>query len=257
MKIKNYVETYFIISLLLISSILKAQIIETSNATGKRAVKPINVNYAKWSVGAAESFKAIKSLLIYDFSLQASRSVVIGQRLRFVAGYRTAGPNLEQNWGRVAMNMKTDIGSLLLGVGYEWFPFVTRGAYGQFLRSVKLVGGVSYLSKPEYVFEASLRDPYVWRNTTFSEEEVGTVSNTINTNKIQPYLGLGYDQFYLGKNINFSINGGILYQGKPQVSMVATNMLKPTEESAARLQYNLESYQFSPFFEILIQFNLK
>jgi hypothetical protein len=39
--------------------------------------------------------------------------------------------------------------------------------------------------------------------------------------------------------------------------MVATNMLKPTEESAARFEQNLESYQFSPFIQLLIQFNLK
>jgi hypothetical protein len=39
------------------------------------------------------------------------------------------------------------------------------------------------------------------------------VSTTINTNNVQPYVGVGYDQFYLGKNINFSFNSGFVYQG--------------------------------------------
>jgi hypothetical protein len=86
---------------------------------------------------------------------------------------------------------------------------------------------------------------------------VGNVATTISTNKVQPFVGLGYDTFYNSNNVSFSINGGFLYQGKPEVTMVATNMLKPTEESAARFEQNLESYQFSPFIQLLIQFNLK
>jgi hypothetical protein len=68
------------------------------------------------------------------------------------------------------------------------------------------------------------------------------VLTTSKTNKIQPYLGIGYDQFYLIKNINFIFKAGVMYQ----VNMVATKMLKPTEENEAKFENFLESYQFMP-----------
>jgi hypothetical protein len=247
MKKKIYVKTYFVISLCLFLQIANAQFI---------VKKADQTRDFRWSLGPVAGIKFIKSLVIYDFGLQASRTVSIGQRIRFEASYRTSGDNLKQNWGRIPMNMKTDIGTLILGAGYDWFPFVSSGNHREFLESLKAIGGVWYINKPKYYFDASLQDPLVWGSITFSPEEIGSVATTIETNKVQPFLGLGYDEFYLGKNINFSVNGGIFYQGKPKVTMLATNMLKPTEESAARFEHNLESYQFSPFVQIVIQYNL-
>lgn len=210
----------------------------------------------KWSVGPVVGFKAIKSLAIYDIGVEAVRTVRKGERARLEISYRTASSSYEQNWGQYPMNMKTVIGSLVVGAAYDWFPFVRFGSDNDILKSLKVSGGAWYVNKPDYNFTANLRDPLIWGQLTFSPEEIGMVSTTIKTNKVQPYLGLGYDQFYLGKNINFSINAGGLYQGKPMVSMMATNMLKPTEESAARLEHNLSSYQFIPFVQLHIQYNL-
>lgn len=239
MRTKFYVKTYF-----LISSCLMLQL---ANAQFKDSV---------WSIGPVAGFKSIKSLVVYDMGISVKRSISRGNRVNIEAGYRSSGPNLEQKWGARPMNMKADIASLMLGVGYDWFPFLLKNSRGSFLESVKVIGGVWYLNKSEYKFDASLQDPLVWGSITFSPTEVGNVATTISTNKVQPFVGLGYDTFYNSNNVSFSINGGFLYQGKPEVTMVATNMLKPTEESAARFEQNLESYQFSPFIQLLIQFNL-
>lgn len=214
-----------------------------------------NAQDSLWSVGPVAGFKAIKSLVIYDFGVQASRTISTGQRLRLEASYRTSAPNLKQNWGAIPMNMKSNIGSVMLGAGYEWFPYVKSGGRNSLLKSLKVIGGAWYLDKPAYDFDASLQNPLIWGDFTFSPEEIGSVATNIQTNKFQPYLGAGYDEFYLGKQISFSVNGGFLYQGKPEVTMVATNMLKPTEESAPRLEQNLASYQFAPFIQLLLQYN--
>lgn len=228
---------------------------QTNVSNSKEVDTKENLKYSKWSVGPVIDVKIIKSLIVYDVGLRASRSLNDGQRLRVEASYRTSASNLEMNWGTIPMNMKAKIGSLIVGAGYDWFPFVTSGARSPFLKLLKVIGGVWYVDKPDYYFDAGLQDALTWGDLTFSPEELGSVATNIKTNKVQPYLGLGYDEFYRGERLSFSINGGFLYHGKPQVTMVGTNMLKPTEENAARFEQNLSSYKFTPLLQLLLQYN--
>jgi hypothetical protein len=110
---------------------------------------------------------------------------------------------------------------------------------------------VLYFSRPEYVLKlvsakTSGGDYY------FSPEDIGVVVTTIKTNKMQPYLGMGYDQFYAGKLISVML--GLCTTAKPQVNMTATKMLKPTAENAGRLKNTSESYLHA-LVQLLIQFN--
>lgn len=252
MKKKLFIKTYFVVSLCFLSQIIDAQ---TSETAVKETIVKEKLTYPLWSLGPVIDVKAIQNLIVYDFGVQASRSLYVGHRLRFEASYRTSASNLEINWGSIPMNLKANIGSLILGAGYDWFPFVASGTHSGFLKSLKVIGGVWYVDKPDYFFNAYLQDPLNWGQLTFSAEEIGTVATDIKTNKVQPFLGLGYDEFYRGEHISFSINGGLLYHGKPEVTMVATNMLKPTEENAARLEQNLSGYQFTPLLQLLLQYN--
>lgn len=228
---------------------------QTSESPLKEADTIKKSKYASWSIGPVVDVRAIKSLVVYDLGLQVSRSIFVGQRLRFEAGYRTSASSLEINWGPIPMNMKANIGSIVLGANYDWFPFVASGAHGPFLKSLKVIGGVYYTNRPKYNFDASLQDPLSWGDLTFTQEELGSVATNIRTNKVQPFLGLGYDEFYRGERLNFGINAGVLYHGRPQVTMYGTSMLKPTEENAARLEQNLARYQFAPLLQLLLQYN--
>jgi len=210
----------------------------------------------KWSIAPVTGLKTIKSLVIYDFGLQIAYSFNSSQRLRLEGGYRTSAPNLIQNWGSRETNMKSNINSVTSGLSYEWFPMVSFGSDSKILKQIKVFTGVSYLTNPVYAFDVSLTEAVSWGAITFTPEEVGSVATTITTNKTQPFIGLGYDTFNLGKKLSFGVNGGMLYQGKPQVTMVATNMLKPTETQAERFESNLQVYQFSPFVQLFLQFNL-
>lgn len=252
MKKKLFLKIYFVVSLCFVAQIGTAQ--TTEIAVNEPVVKE-KPSDRLWSIGPVIDVKAIRSLIVYDFGVQASRSIAAGHRLRFEGSYRTSASNLEINWGSIPMNLKANIGSVLLGANYDWFPFVASCTHGGFLKSLKVIGGVWYVDKPEYFFNAYLQDPLVWGDLTFGAEEIGAVATTIKTNKVQPFLGLGYDEFYRGEHISFSINGGLLYHGKPEVTMVATNMLKPTEENAARLEQNLSGYQFTPLLQLLLQYN--
>jgi hypothetical protein len=252
-----YKKTYIVLSLLFLSSIVSGQVGEPISTDVVSTNQKVEGKVDDWSIGAIASFKPIKTLLIYDIGVHLSRTVKKGQRMSIEAGYRsTYGSTFEQYFGNIPLSIKADISSLLVGARYDWFPFVASSTHGSFLESLKLFGGVLYFSRPEYVFEAGLKEAFVSGDYYFSPEDIGVVVTTIKTNKMQPYLGMGYDQFYAGKKINFSVNAGLMYHGKPQVNMTATKMLKPTAENAGRLEKYFESYQFMPLVQLLIQFNL-
>jgi hypothetical protein len=210
----------------------------------------------KWSVAPVVGVKAIKSLVLYDFGVQFAHSIGTGQRLRLETSYRTSAPNLIQNWGKREMNMRSNIHSFIAAANYEWNPFVYYGTENRYLLPVKILGGISYLTNPTYSFDVSVTEAVSWGSINFSPEEIGSVATTITTNKAQPFVGAGYDTFYLGKKLSFGVNGGVVYQGKPRVVMTATNMLKPTETQAERFESNLQVYQFSPFVQVFVQYNL-
>jgi hypothetical protein len=211
-----------------------------------------------WTVGILAGGKTIKNLFIYDYGITLTKSIANGHRIGMEVDYRTSGPLLKQNWGKYLMNMETNIGSPMGGINYQWFPFVSssREVQSNFLKSLKFKAGAWYIDNPRYEFDASLADPVTWGSITFTTEEIGSVATTITTNKIHPYLGLGYDRFYVGKRMNFVLEGGILYQGKPQVTMTANNMLEPSATLAPILQNNLGDYQLIPFLQLQFQIRL-
>jgi hypothetical protein len=223
-----------------------------------------NLSNKNWSFGLIAGGKTIKSLFVYDYGVYVTKSLTVGQRIRLEGNYRTSGPLFEQKWGSYTMNMATNIGSPMGGLSYEWFPFVHASGKTprfwkfkpNFFRSLKLKAGAWYVQDPVYNFEASLVDPVKWGSITFSPQEIGSVKTTISTQKIQPYIGIGYDRFYVGKRSNISLEGGLLYQGKPQVSMTATNMLELTATQAPILQSNLGDYQIIPFVQVVYQISL-
>jgi hypothetical protein len=211
-----------------------------------------------WSIGFLAGGKTIKNLFVYDYGITFTESFAKGHRLGIEADYRTSGPMLEQYWGRYLMKMESNISSGMGGVNYQWFPFVAckREVKSNFLKSIKMKTGFWYVGNPVYEFSASLANPVTWGSITFTTEEVGSVATTITTQNIQPYLGLGYDRFYVGKRTNIVLEGGLLYQGKPQVKMLATNMLEQSSEVAPILQNNLGDYQIIPFLQLQLQIRL-
>ena len=126
------IRTYLVLSSCLLFQIAHSQ---TVLAPAKDSVA---LQQYSWSVGPIVGFKAIKSLMIYDIGVQASRSIFKGQRIRVEISTRSSGSSLEQDWGRIAMNNKVDINSLVLGGSYDWFPFVSGGARKQIFKSQKI-----------------------------------------------------------------------------------------------------------------------
>jgi hypothetical protein len=252
---------------------LQAQQIANKPASPAKKVDSLQINVKdyQWSIGFIFGGKTKKSpfvrdyerLSVYDFGIQVTKSIALGHRIRIEGTYRTSS-DFVQPWGSTFMNMKTDINTPIGGISYEWFPFVRAGAKAvsiwkfkpNFFHSLKIKAGAWYVQDPIYRIEATLVDPVKWGNTVFTNEEIGSVKLTVATEKIQPFLGLGYDRFYVGKRTNISLEGGLLYQGKPQVVMIASNVVELTSIRAPVLQSNMSNFSIIPFAQILLQIRL-
>ena len=79
----------------------------------------------------------------------------------------------------------------------------------------------------------------------------------LKTNQLQPTLGIGYDEFFLNNKLSFGFDFGGVYNGYPNVTMDAHNMLEQTVNSVPRLQYNLRSYNVIPYLQLNLQYHFK
>ena len=77
-------------------------------------------------------------------------------------------------------------------------------------------------------------------NDTFSAADVGTLQRVKSFDSVAPYLGVGYDFAIFGKvGVNFDF--GMVWQGKPMVTLEATGLAKAPPDVQASLTTELET----------------
>jgi hypothetical protein len=227
----------------------------------KLGSKQTNDKDKQWTVGMILGAKTINSLFIYDYGLQVTKSISFGHRISLEANYRTSLPIFEQSFGSYLLNFKADIGSPIFGISYEWFPFkqagggnnIDRKGNYNFLRSLKVKAGTWFMKEPIYRFEINSANELNGSTFNFNSGEIGWVKMFIETKKVQPFIGLGYDRFYVGKRINIAIDGGLLYQGTPMVSTSASNsnLLSVATTQSTKLQNYLVNFQIIPYLQVI------
>ncbi len=97
--------------------------------------------------------------------------------------------------------------------------------------------------------------------TTYTAADVGSLSSTTSFGSTSPYVGIGYDFELFGKvGLNFDL--GLLWQGEPEVSLVADGLLAsdPTFQSsleAERLQLedDISDYKAWPVISLAFVYN--
>ena len=77
-------------------------------------------------------------------------------------------------------------------------------------------------------------------------------------NKVSPYLGFVFGNLKTSKRVFFSMETGILYQGKPQLVFTGVGHISPTanESNTAIIENNVKSYQFYPYINLQLNFKL-
>lgn len=121
-----------------------------------------------------------------------------------------------------------------------------------FGNAFKFVFGAAYL-QTELSISARTGDTLSPGDIKVTPEEFGAIESTIATNRIAPYLAIGFSRAVPRKRrIGFGFEIGAFYVGKPDFSFTASGMLEPSSENEDVLRENVNTYQFLPS----IKFNL-
>ena len=96
--------------------------------------------------------------------------------------------------------------------------------------------------------------------TTFSSSEVGTLRGVASFDDVAPYAGLGLD-FGLFGQVGLNLDVGVLFQGEPQVALMASGaladdpaFLSALESERAELQDEVDSYKAYPVASLTFTF---
>lgn len=128
---------------------------------------------------------------------------------------------------KVDANVKFNFNTYDLWVDYN--PFKKS--------SFKLVGGISYLSKLKtaVVFVPSTTVKY--GDLVIPQDQIGDITASADwSNKIVPYLGLGFGRAIPKHNVGFGIEFGGYFIGKPDFAYDGTKMFAPNTEKEKESQ---------------------
>ena len=101
---------------------------------------------------------------------------------------------------------------------------------------------------------------YTFNGTTYTAAQAGSVTGTMDFNKLAPYAGIGWgDAVSSGSPIGFNIDFGVLYQGKPKTTITATGatagMATDVAAEKARLDSEVKKYKFYPVASVGISYH--
>lgn len=137
-----------------------------------------------------------------------------------------------------------DIKTTNLLATLDWHPF--SGSF-------RISGGVS-VNNTTYKAKATSADTVKINDQEYEGSEVGTLNATIEFNKVNPYLGVGWDTtFGKSKRLGFLCDLGFVYQGSPDIDLSAngtkandTTFQSDLDQEEKDLQDNLDRFKFYP-----------
>jgi hypothetical protein len=88
---------------------------------------------------------------------------------------------------------------------------------------------------------------YVLGGTHYSASQVGTLQGHVSHKGLAPYLGLGWgDPVRTGKRWGFKFDAGVIYQGRPSVTLRATGTVPAAAVEAERTRLENAASLWSP-----------
>jgi len=176
------------------------------------------------------------------FGLEAERAFtdsISGRIGANYASYTYSGAEADVDYD-IDLNLQSV--SLLL----DWHPFKN---------SFRMSGGAVFNGNSLSMDAKPSDDTYKIGDIEYLSNEIENVEGKIDFNSVSPYLGLGWDTSYgKGKRFGFLCELGVMFQGKPSVSLDANAVdpmiqaqldaeLKKEEDD---LQDALDNFQYYP-----------
>lgn len=128
--------------------------------------------------------------------------------------------------------------------------------------SFRLSGGFR-LAPSELSVTGQLTGPEEIGDVIYTPSEVGTLSGTIVTQEVSPYLGIGFGNVALG-GIGFFADLGVALHGSPAVTLSASegslandaDFVSDLNREAQRFEDDIDWYTFYPVLSVGISFGL-
>ena len=122
------------------------------------------------------------------------------------------------------------------------------GDYFPFDNAIRIsFGGIINLNKGD--IDLVPTESYTVGGDTYTPEELGVLSASIDFNKIAPYIGLGLGNPMKGNRaLQFTFDMGTMYQGGARVDLSATGLLEPSAapDQEEQLEDNLSWFKWYP-----------
>lgn len=101
-------------------------------------------------------------------------------------------------------------------------------------------------------------DTFFFNDFPVQPEQLGDMTITYTSNKILPYLGLGFGHAVPQKLLSFSLEAGAYYRGQPKITIVGTELFEPntTNDNGAVISENASKYKIQPVFTLRLGIRL-
>ena len=110
-------------------------------------------------------------------------------------------------------------------------------------------GGLAYNHSPVYRAHSTFYEKVLIGSFELNKDQVGVVNTTVRTNRIQPFIGMGYSVIN-NKKWFLDLEGGVFFHGRPSTTMDATGVLHLNDENEATIRRLITPYFFFPLLKI-------
>ncbi len=124
-----------------------------------------------------------------------------------------------------------------------------------FNNSLRLFGGVG-LMYSKIDFTATPSDSLRQGDVSLSPDEQGNIYFLLKTQRVCPFIGVGFGRIFPNKRVNFSADFGTYYIGSPKLRFYTTGMLEPTSAEESKLRNNLKNYYLLPYLTLSINIKI-
>ena len=135
----------------------------------------------------------------------------------------------------------------------SWFPF--QGSFN-------LTAGVFINQNGFNVTGTPTSGTYTLNGTTYTAQQVGTLSGKTHFNGAAPYVGIGWGDPMDGGRLTFTANVGAIYEGAPNVSLNATGaasnpqLASDVQAEQNSLNNKVSGYQWWPVMGVGLMYRL-
>lgn len=113
---------------------------------------------------------------------------------------------------------------------------------------VRIQAGLALAVDNKIEVKGRYSDTFFFNDFPVTPDRLGDMTITYTSNKILPYLGLGFGQSVPEKLLSLSLEVGAYYRGQPKITIVGTELFEPnnTNANAEVISENASKYKIHP-----------